>query len=74
MNTALVTELEMNATRIHDHYQNRAYKFFIQKVKLKNLNGDHKHIGFLCLLHALTMIGYDVKISQSPQTLHLTSP
>ena len=29
-------------------------------------NGDHKHIDFLRLLHAITMIGYDVKISLTP--------
>jgi hypothetical protein len=29
-------------------------------------NGDHKHIEFLRLLHAITMIGYDVKISLTP--------
>lgn len=27
------------------------------------LNGDHKHVDFLCLLYAITMIGYDVMIS-----------
>jgi hypothetical protein len=26
-------------------------------------NGEHKHVEFLKLLHAVTMIGYDVKIS-----------
>lgn len=26
-------------------------------------DGDHKHVEFLRLLHAITMIGYDVKIS-----------
>jgi hypothetical protein len=26
-------------------------------------NGDHKHVEFLKLLHAITMIGYEVKIS-----------
>ncbi len=29
-------------------------------------NGDHKHVEFLRLLHAITMIGYDVKISLTP--------
>jgi hypothetical protein len=29
-------------------------------------NGDHKHVEFLLLLHAITMIGYDVKISLTP--------
>jgi hypothetical protein len=30
------------------------------------LNDDHKHVEFLRLLHAITMIGYDVKISLTP--------
>jgi hypothetical protein len=29
-------------------------------------NGDHKHVKFLRLLHAITMISYDVKISLTP--------
>ncbi len=29
-------------------------------------NGDHKHVEFLRLLHAITMIGYEVKISFQP--------
>ena len=29
-------------------------------------NGDNKHVEFLRLLHAVTMIGYDVKISLTP--------
>jgi hypothetical protein len=29
-------------------------------------NGDHKHVEFLRLLHAMTMIGYDIKISLKP--------
>jgi hypothetical protein len=29
-------------------------------------NGDHKNIEFLRLLHAITMIGYEVKISFQP--------
>ena len=29
-------------------------------------NGDHKHVEFLRLLHAITMIGYEVKISFEP--------
>jgi hypothetical protein len=29
-------------------------------------NGDNKHVEFLSLLHAVTMIGYDVKISLTP--------
>jgi len=28
--------------------------------------GDHKHVEFLRLLHAITMIGYEVKISFQP--------
>ncbi len=33
-------------------------------------NGDHKHVEFLRLLHAITMIGYEVKISF--QTIRLS--
>ena len=29
-------------------------------------NGDHKHVEFLRLLHAITMIGYEVNISFQP--------
>ncbi len=29
-------------------------------------NDDHKHVEFLRLLHAITMIGYEVKISFQP--------
>jgi hypothetical protein len=29
-------------------------------------NGDHKHVEFLKLLHAITMIGYEVKVSFQP--------
>ncbi len=29
-------------------------------------NGDHKHVEFLRLLYAITMIGYEVKISLTP--------
>jgi hypothetical protein len=29
-------------------------------------NGDHKHVEFLRLLHAITLIGYEVKISFQP--------
>ncbi len=29
-------------------------------------NGEHKHVEFLKLLHAMTMIGYEVKISFQP--------
>ncbi len=30
------------------------------------LNGNHKHVEFLRLVHAITKIGYDVKISLKP--------
>jgi uncharacterized protein YvpB len=87
MNAALVTELEMDAKPASMiTTKNRAFEFFIEKAKLKNLNpiicmgslglnstksiqlfnGDHKHVEFLRLLHAITMIGYDVKISLTP--------
>ncbi len=87
MNTALVTELEMDAKPAPMiTTKNRACEFFIQKAKLKNLNpitcmgslnlnssksiqffnGDHKQVEFLSLLNAITMIGYDVKISLTP--------
>jgi hypothetical protein len=29
-------------------------------------NGEHKHVEFLKLLHAITLIGYDVKVSLEP--------
>jgi hypothetical protein len=29
-------------------------------------NGEHKHVEFLKLLHAMTMIGFDVQISLKP--------
>jgi hypothetical protein len=29
-------------------------------------NGEHKHVEFLKLLHAVTMIGFDVQISLKP--------
>ncbi len=87
MNAVLVNELEMDAKPASMiTSKNHTCRFFIQKVKLKNLNpitcmgslglnstksiqlfnGYHKHIEFLRLLHAITMIGYDVKISLTP--------
>jgi hypothetical protein len=29
-------------------------------------NVEHKHVAFLMLLHAITLIGYDVKVSLEP--------
>jgi len=80
MNAALVTELEHDvkpASMIAA--KNRTCEFFIQKAKLKNLNAitcmgslglnsnkSVQFVEFLRLLHAITMIGYEVKISFQP--------
>lgn len=87
MDAALVTELELDAKPAPMiAAKNRAYEFFIQKAKLKNLNaitcmhtlglnsqksiqffnGDHKHVEFLKLLYAITLLGFDVQIKMEP--------
>jgi hypothetical protein len=33
------------------------------QISMHFFNGDHKHVEFLGLLHTITMIGYEVKIS-----------
>ena len=84
MNAALAAEMELDVKPTGMiTAKNRAYEFFIEKAKAKNMNpissmsslglnsqkalqffkGDHRQVEFLRLLHAITMLGYEVNIS-----------